>query len=56
MIEALLQALFHPDTVYLAVVVLIAGIVRGFAGFGAGLIVVPLASRVLPPLEVLTLN
>jgi uncharacterized membrane protein YfcA len=54
-IDALSQALFHPDTAYLAGVVLIAGVVRGFAGFGVGLIVVPLASRVLPPLEVLTL-
>lgn len=55
MIEALSQALFHPDTAYLALVVAVAGVVRGFAGFGGALIIVPLASRVLQPLEVLTL-
>lgn len=55
MIEALLQALTDPDTAYLGFVAVIAGVVRGFAGFGTALIIVPLASRVLAPIDVLVL-
>lgn len=39
--------------VWLAAVATIAGIVRGFSGFGTALIYVPLAGTVLPPLGVL---
>ncbi|MEL6585609.1 MAG: sulfite exporter TauE/SafE family protein [Pseudomonadota bacterium] len=38
---------------FLAGVAILAGIVRGFAGFGTALIYVPLASLVLPPLWLL---
>ncbi|CTQ48415.1 sulfite exporter TauE/SafE family protein [Jannaschia donghaensis] len=41
------------DLTWLALVAVIAGLVRGFAGFGTALIYVPLASLSLPPLWVL---
>ena len=55
MIEALLQALTDHDNAYVGIVDVIAGVVRGFVGFGTALIIVPLASRVLAPVEVLVL-
>jgi uncharacterized protein len=38
-----------PDAVWLAGLALIAGMARGFSGFGAALIFVPLASRLIGP-------
>lgn len=38
-----------PGFVWLGAVIIVAGLVRGFSGFGTALIFVPLASRVLPP-------
>ena len=41
------------DLIWVACVAIVAGLVRGFAGFGTALIYVPLASIVLPPVWVL---
>ncbi len=38
----------------LLIAVLLAGLVRGFAGFGTAMVFIPLASRVLDPVEILT--
>lgn len=38
-----------PDLLWLGAVIMVAGLVRGFSGFGTALIFVPLASRILPP-------
>lgn len=49
--EALAQALALPGLGWLAAVVVIAGLVRGFAGFGSAMIIMPVASTVLPPVS-----
>lgn len=41
------------DFFWLACVAVLAGLVRGFSGFGTALVYVPLASLVLPPLPVI---
>ncbi|WP_371157656.1 TSUP family transporter [Jannaschia sp. 2305UL9-9] len=41
------------DLVFLVAVATLAGIVRGFSGFGSALIYIPLAATVLPPVWVL---
>ena len=43
-----------PDLLLLAAAVLVAGLVRGFSGFGAAMIYLPIAGQVLPPFAVLT--
>lgn len=43
----------QPDLIWLAFVVFVAGIVRGFAGFGTALIYVPVAANFLSPVWVL---
>lgn len=48
-LAGLVDALTHGRTWLLAAVVLIAGIVRGFSGFGGALIFIPLASAALGP-------
>lgn len=41
---------FSPDLLlFLATVLFVAGCVRGFTGFGAGMIFIPVATSVLPP-------
>jgi uncharacterized membrane protein YfcA len=45
--------LSHPDLALLAATAIVAGLVRGFSGFGTALIYVPLAGTILPPLWVL---
>lgn len=45
--------LSHLDLALLFGTALLAGIVRGFSGFGTGLIYIPLAGTVLPPIWVL---
>jgi len=51
MAEALGDALATPGFHWLVLVYLAAGLVRGFAGFGTALIIMPVASRLLPPAE-----
>lgn len=46
--EGLLAALAMPGAGGLALTVLIAGAVRGFAGFGAALIMMPVAAALIP--------
>lgn len=40
-----------PELIWLISAVLVAGLVRGFAGFGSAMIIMPVASSVLPPVE-----
>lgn len=47
---ALEAALAHPALGWLAGVAVLAGLVRGFSGFGSGLVFIPLAAMVVPPL------
>ncbi len=47
--EGLALALQTPGLVELIAITILAGLVYGFAGFGAALIYVPLASAVVPP-------
>ncbi|KEJ90105.1 sulfite exporter TauE/SafE family protein [Sulfitobacter donghicola] len=37
--------------IWLIIAVCVAGVVRGFAGFGSAMIIMPVASSVLPPVE-----
>lgn len=55
MIEAVQAALTRPELIWLAVTVFVAGCVRGFAGFGTGLIVMPLGSIFLPPVWIMAI-
>jgi uncharacterized protein len=48
-LAALMDALLHFRTWLLAGVVLVAGVVRGFSGFGGALIFIPMASALLGP-------
>ncbi|MBM2574972.1 TSUP family transporter [Jannaschia sp. Os4] len=41
-----------PDLTWLACAAVVAGLVRGFSGFGTALVYVPLAAQVLPPVWV----
>lgn len=52
--EALAQALAWPGLWFLGFGALLAGIVRGFAGFGTAMIYLPFAAQVLGPFEALT--
>ncbi|KIN71857.1 sulfite exporter TauE/SafE family protein [Sulfitobacter guttiformis] len=52
--EILTSALATQGLVWLVVAVFIAGLVRGFAGFGSAMIIMPVASTVLPPVEAVT--
>ncbi|KZY03368.1 MULTISPECIES: sulfite exporter TauE/SafE family protein [unclassified Sulfitobacter] len=49
--DALMAALQTDGLALLALAVVIAGLVRGFAGFGSAMIIMPVASSVLPPIE-----
>lgn len=49
--EVLATALATPGLVWLVAAVFIAGLVRGFAGFGSAMIIMPVASSVLSPVE-----
>lgn len=44
-------ALAQPGAIWLAFAALLAGLVRGFAGFGSGLVFMPVAASVLPPAQ-----
>lgn len=43
------QLLLAPQTWFVAAVVLVAGVVRGFSGFGGALIFIPLTAAILGP-------
>lgn len=43
----------QEELLWLALIIFVAGTVRGFAGFGTGLIYIPLASNFMPPISVL---
>ncbi|SFE95313.1 hypothetical protein SAMN04488523_11329 [Sulfitobacter brevis] len=51
--DALVQALQNEGLIWLFATVFIAGLVRGFAGFGSAMIIMPVASSVLSPIEAL---
>ena len=43
-----------PGLGYLALAAFVAGVVRGFAGFGTAMVYMPVAATILPPVEALT--
>ncbi|MEH6740193.1 MAG: sulfite exporter TauE/SafE family protein [Sulfitobacter sp.] len=49
--DILTTALATDGLIWLVVAVFIAGLVRGFAGFGSAMIIMPVASSVLTPVE-----
>jgi len=51
MVEAIPGALDVPGLGLLVAAAMLAGLVRGFAGFGTGLIFMPMAGAVLPPIS-----
>ncbi len=53
MLEAILAQYQSPETLWLVLTILIAGLVRGFAGFGSALIYIPIASLFMPPAQVI---
>ena len=54
MLEALSQAFATEGLWFLAFGALVAGLVRGFAGFGNAMVYLPVAGQVLGPFEALT--
>jgi len=52
--EMLVSALAVPGLVWLVSGALVAGVVRGFAGFGTAMIYLPVAGQFLSPFEALT--
>lgn len=52
--DALAAAWATPGLVWLVLIIFGSGVVRGFAGFGTGLIFIPLGAIFLPPIWVLT--
>ena len=54
MLEALSGVTDTNGLIWLTGGVLVAGLVRGFAGFGSGMIIMPVASAVLPPVAAVT--
>lgn len=53
--DAALAALAQPGIWWLAATLMVAGVVRGFSGFGSALVFVPVAGIVLPPTHVITI-
>ncbi len=51
MLEAVQSALSTDGLIWLVLAVFIAGLVRGFAGFGSAMIIMPVASSILSPVE-----
>jgi hypothetical protein len=49
--DALLAAFATDGLIWLVAAVCVAGLVRGFAGFGSAMIIMPVASSVLSPVE-----
>jgi len=52
--EALTEVLAMPGLWFLSLGALLAGIVRGFSGFGTAMVYLPVAAQVLGPFEALT--
>ncbi|MBB94532.1 MAG: hypothetical protein CML68_08020 [Rhodobacteraceae bacterium] len=53
LLGALAEVWAQPGLAWLALASLVAGTVRGFAGFGTGMVFVPVAAQVLDPFQVL---
>lgn len=53
--EALTVALSTPGLTWMAATFLVAGLVRGFTGFGSALIFVPVATQFIPMVDVITI-
>ncbi|MEL7097586.1 MAG: TSUP family transporter [Pseudomonadota bacterium] len=53
--DLIAAALAQTGLIWLALIYLIAGVVRGFSGFGTALIVVPVAGIFLGPLDILVM-
>jgi uncharacterized membrane protein YfcA len=51
MLEAIWSALQTEGLIWLVIAVSVAGFVRGFSGFGSAMIIMPVASSVLSPIE-----
>ncbi len=51
MLEALGAAFQTDGLIWLVIAVFVAGLVRGFSGFGSAMIIMPVASSVLAPVE-----
>lgn len=51
MLDAIGSALSTDGLIWLVSAVFVAGLVRGFAGFGSAMIIMPIASSVLSPIE-----
>ena len=51
MLDAIWLALSTDGLIWLVAAVFIAGLVRGFAGFGSAMIIMPVASSILSPVE-----
>lgn len=51
MLEAVVSALQTEGLIWLVLAVVAAGFVRGFSGFGSAMIIMPVASSVLSPVE-----
>jgi uncharacterized membrane protein YfcA len=51
MLDAIQSALQTEGLIWLIIAVLVAGVVRGFSGFGSAMIIMPVASSVLSPVE-----
>lgn len=49
--DALVQAFATEGLIWLLLAVCVAGLVRGFSGFGSAMIIMPVASSVLSPVE-----
>ncbi|MCX7565044.1 sulfite exporter TauE/SafE family protein [Sulfitobacter sp. F26169L] len=49
--DLLVSALATDGLIWLVIAVCVAGVVRGFAGFGSAMIIMPVASSVLAPVE-----
>ena len=47
--DLVLSALQTPGLTWLVLTIIVAGLVRGFAGFGSAMIIMPMASSVLSP-------
>ena len=47
--DLLTQALAFKGLAWVALAALVAGVVRGFSGFGTALIYLPVAAQVMPP-------
>ena len=53
MIDLFTDAFALPGLEWLAVAAIVAGVVRGFSGFGTAMIYLPVAGQILPPFEAL---